>query len=551
MNRKIKISLPGKVVKEVNKGTTTLEIIGSTKEMGQPVAAIINGETTELFTPIYEDSEIIPINRIHRIGYSIYARSISYLFILATREVFPGSSVVIDHSINDEIFGEIFYERDITEQDIAKIKQRMLEIVEEDSQIEKVKVKKEDAIKLFKSYGAYDKISLIKNAKQYLYVQLYKCRGYYDYFYGPMVPSMGYLSTFDLRFLEPGFLLMLPDKKELGKINRFERMPKLRAVYRETTEWAKILGVSNLGTINERIEEDTTKDLILVGEALHEKKISQIADKIYEHQNEVKLVLISGPSSSGKTTFSKRLEIQLRVLGLEPRAIEADNYFLNRLDTPIDPDGEPDFESIKAMDVDLLNEHLTDLLDGEEIETIEYNFLTGERQLTGETYQMNDKSVLIVEGIHGLNDEMTHSIDKDHKYKIYVSALTQLNIDNHNSLFVSDVRTIRRIIRDSRTRGRSPEETLLTWPSVRAGEATNIFPYQEKADVMFNSTIIYEMNILKQHIEPLLKEIPKDSIAYIEAIRILKLLRFFKPMKEEWIPQNSIIREFIGGSCFE
>lgn len=551
MGEKIKVSLPGNINKEVDKGTTVLEMLGSGKAIGDPIAAIINGEIRELFRPLNKDSEVIPIDRINRIGYSIYARSISYLFVLATREVLPESSVIIDHSINDEIFGEIEYKRPITEKDIENIKQRMIKIVEADSEIEKVKVKKERAIELFKSYGADDKLSLIKNADDYTDVYLYKCRGYYDYFYGPMVPSMGYLSTFDLMYLEPGFLIMLPDKKEFNKVNRFERMPKLRAVYKETTKWAQILGISNLGDINDMIEKDKIKDVILIGEALHEKKISQIADTILDHKDKIKTILISGPSSSGKTTFSKRLSIQLRVLGLEPHAIEADAYFLDRKDTPIDPDGEPDFESLKALDTKLLNEHLTMLLNGEEIETINYNFLTGKRELTGDTYKMNDKSILIVEGIHGLNEDMTYAVPTEQKYKIYVSALTQLNIDNHNSLFVSDVRTLRRLIRDDKTRGRSAEETLMTWPSVRAGEERNIFPYQEKADVMFNSTIVYEMNVLKKHVEPLLEEIPEDSLAYIEAHRILKLLRYFKSIEEDCIAQNSIIREFIGGSCFE
>ncbi len=551
MSEKIKISLPGNITKEVEKGTTVLDIIKTGKGIKEPIAAIIDGEIRELFRPLYKDSEVIPINRINRIGYSIYARSVSYLFVLATRELFPKASVVIDHAINDEIYGEINGDRPINKEDIEKIKQRMIEIIEDDAVVEKVKVKKKEAIELFESYGSHDKLSLLKNAGEYTDISLYKCRGYYDYFYGPMVPSMGYINSFDLMFLEPGFLLMLPDKKEFNKINGFNKLPKLRAVYKETKKWAQILGISNLGNINERIEDGTMKDLILIGEALHEKKISQIADTISEHRDKIKIVLIAGPSSSGKTTFSKRLSIQLRVLGLEPYAIEADNYFLNRDNTPIDKYGKLDFESIKAMDVELLNEDLNKLLNGEEIDIIKYNFLTGSRELTEKKYKMNDKSVLIIEGIHALNEAMTSLIPREHKYKIYVSALTQLNIDNHNSLFVSDVRTFRRLIRDHRTRGRNPEETLLTWPSVRAGEEANVFPYQEEADIMFNSTIVYEMNVLKKHVEPLLREIPKDSLAYIEAIRILKLLRFFQSVDEECIPQNSIIREFIGGSCFD
>lgn len=551
MSEKVKISLPGNIIKEVDKGTTVLEMIGSGKGVGEPVAAIINGEIRELFRALNRDSEVIPIDRINRIGYSIYARSVSYLFVLATKELLPGCTVIIDHSINDEMYGEINCQREVTDEDIVSIKKKMIEIMEDDSVIEKIQMRKEEAIAIFESNCADDKLSLIKNATEYSDIYLYRCRGYYDYFYGPMVPSMGYLSNFDLKFLKPGFLIMLPDKKQFNKINEFKELPKLRAVYKETKKWAQILGVSNLGNINEKIESGEMKDIILIGEALHEKKIIQIADTIREHKDKIKTVLVSGPSSSGKTTFSKRLSIQLKVLELEPFAIEADDYFLSRDHTPLKENGEFDFESIRAVDVELLNQHLTALLNGEEIETIKYNFLTGKRELTGQKYKMNEKSILIVEGIHSLNEAMTPTISKEHKYKIYVSALTQLNIDNHNSLFVSDVRTLRRLIRDHRTRGRNAEETLITWPSVRAGEEDNIFPYQEEADVMFNSTIIYEMSVLKKHVEPLLREIPEDSLAYIEANRILKLLRYFKSVEEDFIPQNSIIREFIGGSCFD
>ncbi|AFS78844.1 phosphoribulokinase/uridine kinase [Gottschalkia acidurici 9a] len=551
MNEKIKVTLPGNISKEVDIETTTLEIIGTGKKAGQPLAAIVNGEIVELYRRLKADSNIVPINITDRIGYSIYARSISYMFVLAAHEVFKDASVVIDHAINNEIYGEIFCDREIDEKDILKIKEKMIEIVKSDDIIERVKVRKEEAEAIFKSYGANDKLSLLKNALDYEYVNLYKCRGMYDYFYGPMVPSTGYLELFDVMFMKPGFIIMLPEKKEIDKLPPFRHLPKLRSVYKETKKWAKILEVSNLGTINEKIETGKIKDVILVAEALHEKKISQIADSIYEHRDKLKVVLIAGPSSSGKTTFSNRLSIQLKVLGLEPHNIEADNYFVDRAHTPLKQNGEPDFESIKAVDVELLNEHLTELLKGNEIENPKYNFITGQREASGEKYKMTDKSILIVEGIHALNEELTPTIPKESKYKIYVSALTQLNLDNHNSMYVSDVRTLRRMIRDNRSRGNDAETTLIGWPSVREGEEKNIFPYQEEADIMFNSTIIYEMSVLKKYAEPLLKEIKSDSPAFTEATRILKLLRFFQDLDEKYIPQNSIIREFIGGSCFE
>ncbi|MGM0470855.1 MAG: nucleoside kinase [Bacillota bacterium] len=550
MNKKIEITLPDQTC-EVEIGTTPLEIIKSGQKPGDPLAAIINGEPARLSKPLYENSEVTPINRINRIGYSIYARSITYLFIIAVHEVLEEAQVIINHAINEEIRGEINSDQELTENKINQIKERMTKIVNNDNQIEKIKVRKERAEEIFKSYGAEDKIKLLENAVNYKYIKLYKCRGYYDYLYGPMVPSTGYLKEFEVKFLDEGFALLLPDKTELNQITKFKELPKLRAAYRETKDWAKILNIFNLGSINQQARNGQIKDTILVSEALHEKKISQIADTIDQKSNEVKIILIAGPTSSGKTTFSKRLSIQLRALGLEPHTIEADNYFVNRENTPLDEDGEYNFETIKALNVELLNKHLSKLLNGEEIKEVKFNFITGKRELTGEKYQMNDNSVLIVEGIHALNEAMTPLIDPEHKYKIYVSALTQLNIDNHNSLYVSDVRTIRRIIRDHRTRGRDAETTLLSWPSVRKGEDKNVFPYQEEADIMFNSTIVYEMNILKKYVKPLLEDIASDSPVFAEANRLLKTLKFFKPITDKYIPKNSIIKEFIGGSCFE
>lgn len=553
MSDMIKVTLKGPKsidAKDVEKGTTVLEVLGGGKKPGDPLVAVVNGEVTELKVKLEQDSTIVPLNIMNRIAYAAYARSLNYLFILAVKEALNCVEVVVDHAINNEIYGEFKCNREINEEDVEKIKSKMKEMIKEDSPIDKVKVTKAEAVKIFESYGMDDKLRLLKYAPEGM-ISLYKCRGVYDYFYGAMLPSLGYLDVFDLKYMPGGFLIMLPEKKEIDKVPEFKQLPKLRAVYKETKEWAKILDIFNVGSINDKIASGDIKDVILVGEGLHEKKISRIADYIYENKEKQKIVLIAGPSSSGKTTFSKRLSIQLKVLGLKPYNISADDYFVGRDQTPVDENGEFDFEAIEAVDVELLNKDLLEILDGREVELPRFNFLTGEREYRGDKYKMEDESIIIIEGIHSLNEKMTHSVPKENKYKIYVSALTQLNLDNHNSLYVSDVRTLRRIIRDNRSRGSDAENTLLTWPSVRAGEEKNIFPYQEEADTMFNSTIVYEVSVLKKYAEPLLQAIPVVSPAYTEASRMLKLLRFFQVLDEKLIPDNSIIREFIGGSCFE
>ncbi len=558
MNMKalININLPDGQVKKVPIGTLLMDILpDEDKKIGgdnYTIAAIVNGKVTELCTPVYEHSTVKPIKALDRIGYSIYARSVTYLAVVAANLAFDNVEILVEHSINNEIFGTLRLGRKITEEDIKTLKDKMIELVENDEKIEKVKVLKEVAEKIFESYNLPDKTLLLQNAETE-YVSLYKCKNIYDYLYGPMVSSMGYLQSFDLTYFDDGFLIMLPEKKQISKISSFRDIPKLRAVFDETKQWASILGLQNVGQINELIKKGghELRDMFLVAEGLHEKKISKIADSILENIEDTKLILIAGPSSSGKTTFANRLSIQLKVLGLEPKSISADDYFLDREHTPKKADGEFDFESIRAVDVDLLNRHLTQLLAGKEVDMVKYNFLTGERELSGEKYKMRARSVLIVEGIHGLNEAMTPSIPKEHKYKIYVSALTHINLDNHTSVYVSDIRTLRRIIRDNSHRGMSPEATLLAWRSVRDGEEENIFPYQEEADIMFNSSLLYEINVLKKYAEPLLEEITDNSPVYIEANRILKFLRFFKSADEEFIPQNSIMREFVGGSCFE
>lgn len=544
----ISVTLPGGDVAEVPFGTPVSDLI--TGPGAIPVAAIMNGEPVNLATPITEPARIAPIRLTDRTGFAIYARSVCYLLALAVHELWPGLRLVVEHTINNEIFATLADHGRDPVPDVDRLAAHMRELVASDAPIERVKVTRDQAIAVFEAQGMADKLSLIRSVNQ-SYVSLYRSRDYSDYLFGTLVPSLGYLKVFDVSAYDGGILVLLPNKRDPQTVAPRVENPKLRATFRETERWANILGANNVGGLNEKLSVDDGRDLILVAEGLHEKKISQIADAILAAAAHTKIVLIAGPSSSGKTTFSKRLSIQLRVLGLEPFPIAADDYFLDREHTPRDAAGNYDFESLAALDVATLNRDLGVLLAGGEIDLGTFDFVAGMRRPTGRTYRMNERSVLIVEGIHGLNDAMTPSIPPEAKFRIYCSSLTPLNMDDHTAIFVSDVRTLRRIVRDARTRGKSAEGTLQMWPSVRAGEEQHIFPFQEHADVMFNSSILYEMNALQPHVQPLLEAIDRESNVYVEASRLLKLLRFFHPAPERFIPANSIIREFIGGSCFD
>lgn len=540
----------GEVIK-ANVGSSIVDILKSGKELTDPVVAIVDGEIQELTKHIHYDVNILPITLKSTLGVKTYLRSLTFVFIKAVEDLFAGAEVTIEHSLNKALYGEIHYTRKIEESDIENIKKRMQEIIDSDEKFEKIKVKKEEAYKIFKSYNMQDKLRLLKYI-DLPYINLYKLGYLYDYFYGPMVPSAGYLKLFDLKFHDPGFLLMYPHEEDPTKLLEFKDVPKLAKVFKETEEWAKILDVADVGALNDKVVDGEMNDIILVAEGLHEKKIAHFADKIYENKDKIKIVLIAGPSSSGKTTFSKRLSIQLRVLGLKPHPISLDDYFVDREKTPRDENGDYDFESIYALDLELFNKHLALLLDGQQVEIPTFNFIKGQREWKGHKYKMEPNSILVIEGIHGLNEMLTNAIPRENKFKIYISALTQLNIDNHNRIPTTDVRLLRRIVRDNRSRGRDAETTILTWPSVRRGEEKNIFPFQEDADAMFNSTLVYEVSILKKYAEPLLLQIKKESPAYIEAKRLLSFLQYFKSVEDEdIIPKNSIIKEFIGGSCFE
>ena len=508
----------------------------------------LNEKYYELSKEINKSGEIELVRINSSIGMKIYSRTLQFIFIKAALDIFKDAKIIIEHSISKALFGEIHKEEALTDKDIEKIKVRMKEIIEKDIPIKKIKVRKEEAIKIFKGYGMEDKVSLLKHVN-FETVNLYELEGRYDYFYGQMAYSTGYIRTFNLTNYEPGFILENPMDSDVDKLLPYQSHKKLSQIFLETEKWLNILGVGEVGSLNDKVESDELNDLIMVSEALHEKKIAYIADMI-KNKNETKVVLIAGPSSSGKTTFANRLGVQLRVNGFIPIRISLDDYFINRKDTPRDENGELDFESIYALDLKLFNNNLNRLLEGEEVEIPSYNFRKGEREWLGEKIKLPKNGMLIIEGIHGLNPMLTSSVDDKHKFKIYISALTQLNLDNHNRISTTDIRRIRRIVRDYLSRGYGAEQTLMMWPSIKRGEQKNIFIYQEEADVMFNSTLVYELCVLKKYALQELDKIKQESPIYLEANRLKAFLGFFKEIDKEYVPENSILREFIGGSIF-
>ena len=534
-----------------NKGIKLIDIanIHKSEYKTDIIIAKVNNSLTELNEVLQEDCSIEFLTMLSYEARRIYIRGLSFVLIRAAGEVFLGCNVSIEHSLNKGIYGEIHKVGRLDEQDVVAVEKRMKEIIDADVPFEKHTISLKQAIEIFNNYEQKDKLRLLKYWDEDT-VDVYKCGEIFDFFYGRMVPSTGYLKQFSLLYYEPGFLLKFPDIYAPSIIPEFEAQRKLFNVFRETEQWCEILDVGDVGALNDKISTKDMGEIMRVAEAFHEKKIAKIADMIAERKDKVKIILISGPSSSGKTTFSKRLSVQLRVNGLKPYAISLDDYFLNREETPKDEEGNPDFESIYALDLKLLNEHLKKLLNGEEIMLPTFNFIDGKRELKGNTLKLTEGMILIAEGIHGLNEILTSEIAAQNKFKIYVSALTQLNIDNHNRIPTTDVRILRRIVRDNRTRGRNAETTLLGWSSMRKGEDKNIFPFQEEADVMFNSTLVYELGVMKKYAQPLLEQIDNKSNAYSEAERLLKFLSYFLDVDEDEIPQNSIIREFIGRSCF-
>lgn len=476
------------------------------------------------------------------------SRTLQFIFIKAVLDLYKDAIVTMEHSIGKWVFGEIHKKEPLTEQEVNNIKQAMQKLIDKNYPIKRIKVKREEAIKIFQNYGMTDKVKLLQQTG-FKVVTLYELDGRYDYFYGPMWESTGVIKNFDVKFYNGGFILGYPTDENLMVVNKFVEQRKLTNIFRETEKWLNILGIGEVGSLNEKISNGELIDLIMISEALHEKKIAQISDMINE-KKEIKAVFVAGPSSSGKTTFANRLAIQLKVNGLNPISISLDNYFVNREDTPKDENGEYDFESIKSIDVKFFKDQMKELFEGKEVEIPIFNFLTGYREKSGSKVKMPKNGILIIEGIHGLNPILTSSLDENNIFKIYISALTQLNLDNHNRISTSDVRRVRRIVRDGLSRGKNAEETLLMWPSIKKGEEKNIFVYQEEADVMFNSTLVYELCVLKKKALEELDKVVADSIVYDEVKRLKAFLGFFDEIDKGLVPENSILREFIGGSIF-
>lgn len=535
---------------KARKGMTFYELIAENDDEIVNNVAIckLNGRNHELNEFIEEEGDISLIGFDTELGIKIYTRTLQFIFIKATLDLFKDAKITLEHSISKAIYGEIYKDSPLNEDELLHIKKRMQEIIDRDIPIRRVKVSKEKAIKIFSDYNMEDKVKLLETCEIEEF-QLCELDGRYDYFYECMAYSTGVIKLFDLQKYETGFILRRPDRDNFISLEPFKEQKSLSKIFKETKRWLNIIGVGEVGTLNEKVIKNEVQSVIMVSEALHEKKIANIADEINGRKN-VKVILIAGPSSSGKTTFANRLSIQLRVNGLIPIPISLDNYFVDREKTPIDENGEYDYESIDALDLKLLNENLEELMTGVEVELPEYNFKTGEREWNGYKVKIPENGVLILEGIHGLNPKLICEDLRKNVFKIYISALTQLNIDNHNRISTTDSRKVRRIVRDSLSRGYGAEETLKMWPSIRRGEKKNIFVYQEEADAMFNSTLVYELCVLKPYALKELEKIPQESPVYAEARRLKAFLNFFEEISVGEVPKNSLLREFIGGSCF-
>lgn len=514
------------------------------------VLVMFNNRLKELHKSLKADGELTFVTTRDRAGRKAYRRSVTFLMQRAVHNLAEEDgktvSVRVEHSISQGYYCELMGESP-DESYISRLKSEMQKLVEEKIPIKKKSISTDEAVTLFREFGMRDKERLFAYRRSSK-VNIYSIGRYEDYFYGYMVPDTGYLKYFELELYEGGFVLLFPDK-DTKTPSKFIPSHKLFHVLRESAEWGEKLDIGTIGALNDAIAQGRIRDVILVSEALMERKIGRMAEDIAAMPNK-KFVMIAGPSSSGKTTFSHRLSIQMMALGLKPHPIALDDYYVDRVDTPKHPDGTYNFECLEALDIELFNRDMSALLAGERVELPIYNFRTGKREYKGKYKQLGENDILVLEGIHGLNDKLSYSLPKSSKLKIYISALTQLNIDEHNSLPTTDGRMIRRMVRDARTRNISAKETIAMWGSVRKGEEQYIFPFQEEADIMFNSALIYELAVLKQYAEPLLFEIDKNCPEYVEAKRLLKFLDYFLPVPSEDIGKNSILREFIGGSCF-
>lgn len=539
--------------KEFPLGTTLQEIVDNLKiKTAYPIlGAFVNNKLKELSYNIYKPKTVEFIDITHPDGMRMYVRSLSFVLQRAVNEVIPGRRLKIEHSISKGLYCEIEGLNGSLEIDtIFAIGEKMREIIKANVPFNRHEILSTEAIELFQKNELTEKALLFKSRPQ-LYSSVYCLKETIDYFYGFLVPSTGYLKVFDLVKYYGGMLLIIPQQNNPNECEEIIIQDKLFEILQEYTAWGQILNVGYIGNINEVVKSKKVGELIQISEALQEKKVAHIADTIASKKVHPRLILISGPSSSGKTTFAQRLAVQLKVSGLNPVTLSLDNYFVNRELTPKDENGDYNFEALEALDIELLNDNLLRLFEGENVQMPKFSFQTGQREYNGDYLEIDDKTIIIAEGIHALNPGLTPKIKEDEKYKIYVSALTTVSLDNHNRIPTTDTRLIRRIVRDFRYRSYSALDTINRWQSVRKGEEKYIFPYQENADVMFNTAVHYEAGVLKRYAEPILHEVPSNNSAYREAVRLLKFFSYVVPIPDEEIPPTSILREFLGGSSFK
>ena len=510
-----------------------------------------DGKIRELFKKLTRDCEVTFFTLKDDVGNKTYVRSATMLFLKAVFDVYgreAAQSCRVEFAIGNGSYISPKGKINVTEENAAKIRNRMRELVEAKTPFLKRSYSLDNAMELFRKEGMKDKEKLFRYRRG-SFVNIYEMDGYYDYYYGYMLPNAGYVKWFDVIAYEDGFMLLLPDKKDPTHVKPFQERKLLFRTLKESEEWGKEIGIETVGDLNDQICRGSLSELILVQEAQQERKIGEIAKSIVDRGG-VKFVMIAGPSSSGKTSFSHRLSIQLKTLGKTPHPIALDDYFVNREFTPRDENGDYNFECLEAIDVKQFNDDMCRLLAGERVELPSFNFKTGKREYKGNFKQLGPDDILVIEGIHGLNEKTSYALPEESKYKIYISALTNINIDEHNRIPTTDGRLLRRMVRDARTRGADARRTIDMWASVRRGEEQNIFPFQEDADAMFNSVLIYELAVLKQFAEPLLFQIDKGEPEYYEAKRLLKFLEYFLGVTSESLPNNSLCREFVGGSCF-
>ena len=539
-------------------GSTLLEIYNGfgLDSPYQVISARVNNVSEGLTFRVYNNKDVEFLDVRSSSGMRTYVRSLCFVIYKAVRELFPGCKLLLEHPVSNGYYCRLIKADGdaVTVDDAKAIRKRMQDIIAEDIPFLREECRTEEAVHLFSEAGMDDKVKLLKTSGS-LYTTYYRLGDTIDNYYGALVPSTGFLKVFDIVKYYDGLLLRVPTKDNPQKVGEIVKQEKMLTAFKEHLQWDYILHMGNVGDLNEICQRGLATQVINVTEALQEKKISQIADTIVQRGKDggqpVRLVLISGPSSSGKTTFSKRLSVQLLTNGIIPYPVSLDNYFVNRTDTPRDAQGQLDYESLYALDLDLFNSQMKSLLRGEEVELPYYNFNTGLREYRGEKLRIADNMVLILEGNHGLNPDLTPQIPEENKFKIYVSALTTISLDDHNWIPTTDNRLVRRIIRDFNFRGYSAQQTISRWASVRAGEDKWIFPYQENADVMFNSSMLYEFAVFRLHIEPILNMVRNDCEEYAEAHRLLKFIKYFTPIRDNEIPPTSLMREFIGGSSFK